>query len=122
MFERKNYALQVALKKYHKENHTLPERVWCIRYKLLLLFVVNYSTRIGTGGGGGGGGGLYYSHEQQHEGAFQYSRNEWAIPGVYVEHFIYVALLRTASFVSFQCREDSSDNVMLGFAVEVSFL
>ena len=60
MFERKNYALQVALKKYHKENHTLPERVWCIRYKLLLLFVVNYSTRIGTGGGGGGGGGGGY--------------------------------------------------------------
>ena len=58
MFERKNYALQVALKKYHEENHTLPERVWCITYKLLLLFVVSYSTRIETGGGGGGG--LYY--------------------------------------------------------------
>ena len=60
MFERKNYALQVALKKYHEENHTLPERVWCITYKLLLLFVVSYSTRIETGGGGGGGAILLF--------------------------------------------------------------
>ena len=64
--------------------------------------------------------GLYYSHDQPRKGAFQYSHNEWAIPGVYVDHFIYVALLRTASFVSFQCRKDRSDHVMLGFPVEVS--
>ena len=58
MFERKNYALQVALMKYHEENHTLPERVKWITYKLLLLFVVSYTTRIVTGGGGGGGATL----------------------------------------------------------------